>query len=122
MCTRMWTGGILGGVGSEVEKIMREEEPHLPRGTTFSLRGQIETMQSSFFRLGLGMIFAVVLVYLADDRELPILARSFHYSHGSPRRDGRYLVDAVCYRHHFERSFANGRQSCASASPRPTVF
>ena len=28
------------------------------------LRGQIETMQSSFFRLGLGMIFAVVLVYL----------------------------------------------------------
>ena len=54
----------LGGVGTDVEKIMREEEPHLPRGTTFALRGQIETMQSSFFRLGLGMIFAVVLVYL----------------------------------------------------------
>jgi multidrug efflux pump subunit AcrB len=54
----------LGGVGAEVEKIMREEEPHLPRGTSFALRGQIETMQSSFFRLGLGMVFAVVLVYL----------------------------------------------------------
>ncbi len=54
----------LGGVGAEVRKIMSEEEPHLPRGTSFSLRGQIETMQSSFFRLGLGMIFAVVLVYL----------------------------------------------------------
>jgi multidrug efflux pump subunit AcrB len=54
----------LGGVGAEVEKIMREEEPHLPRGTSFALRGQIETMQSSFFRLGLGMAFAVVLVYL----------------------------------------------------------
>ena len=54
----------LGGVGAEVRKIMREEEPNLPRGTSFSLRGQIETMQSSFFRLGLGMIFAVVLVYL----------------------------------------------------------
>jgi len=54
----------LGGVGTDVEKIMRDEEPHLPRGTTFALRGQIETMQSSFFRLGLGMIFAVVLVYL----------------------------------------------------------
>jgi multidrug efflux pump subunit AcrB len=54
----------LGGVGGEVEKIMREEEPHLPRGTTFALRGQIETMRSSFFRLGLGMVFAVVLVYL----------------------------------------------------------
>jgi multidrug efflux pump subunit AcrB len=54
----------LGGVGREVEKIMREEEDHLPRGTSFALRGQIETMQSSFFRLGLGMAFAVVLVYL----------------------------------------------------------
>ena len=54
----------LGGVGAEVRKIMREEEAHLPRGTSFDLRGQIETMQSSFFRLGLGMIFAVALVYL----------------------------------------------------------
>ncbi len=54
----------LGGVGSEVEKIMHQEEKHLPRGMTFALRGQIDTMQSSFFRLGLGMIFAVALVYL----------------------------------------------------------
>jgi multidrug efflux pump subunit AcrB len=54
----------LGGVGAEVRKIMRDETPRLPRGTTFSLRGQVATMQSSFFRLALGMIFAVVLVYL----------------------------------------------------------
>ena len=54
----------LGGVGAEVMKIMREEEPRLPRGTSFSLRGQVDTMQSSFFRLGLGLVFAVVLVYL----------------------------------------------------------
>lgn len=54
----------LGGVGRAVERIMRAEEPNLPRGTTFNLRGQVETMQSSFFRLGLGMAFAVVLVYL----------------------------------------------------------
>jgi multidrug efflux pump subunit AcrB len=54
----------LGGVGAEVQKIMREEEPNLPRGTTFALRGQVDTMQTSFFRLGLGMAFAVALVYL----------------------------------------------------------
>ncbi len=54
----------LGGVGSEVNKIIHDEEQHLPRGTTFELRGQIQTMYSSFFRLGLGMIFAVMLVYL----------------------------------------------------------
>jgi multidrug efflux pump subunit AcrB len=54
----------LGGVGSEVEKLVREEEGHLPRGVSLSLRGQLETMRASFLRLGLGMIFAVVLVYL----------------------------------------------------------
>ena len=54
----------LGSVGSEVEKIMKEEQAHLPRGTTFNLRGEYETMQTSFVRLGLGMVFAVVLVYL----------------------------------------------------------
>jgi multidrug efflux pump subunit AcrB len=54
----------LGGVGSEVEKIVREESGHLPRGVSLELRGQIQTMRSSFLRLGLGMIFAVVLVYL----------------------------------------------------------
>jgi multidrug efflux pump subunit AcrB len=54
----------LGSVGAEVRKIIREEEPHLPRGTSFALRGQVDTMQTSFFRLALGMIFAVVLVYL----------------------------------------------------------
>ncbi len=54
----------LGGVGTAVEKIMDQERSHLPRGTTLDLRGQYETMQSSFFRLGLGMVVAVVLVYL----------------------------------------------------------
>ena len=54
----------LGGVGAEVMKIMHEEEPHVPRGTSFTLRGQVDTMQSSFFRLRLGLVFAVVLVYL----------------------------------------------------------
>jgi multidrug efflux pump subunit AcrB len=54
----------LGGVGAEVEKIAKEESAHLPRGTSLALRGQYQTMRSSFFRLGLGMAFAVVLVYL----------------------------------------------------------
>ncbi len=52
----------LGSVGAEVEKIM--SQAHLPRGTTLDLRGQYATMQASFFRLALGIAFAVVLVYL----------------------------------------------------------
>ncbi len=54
----------LGSVGAGVEKIVHEAQAHLPKGTTLELRGQIITMQNSFFRLGLGMAFAVVLVYL----------------------------------------------------------
>ena len=54
----------LGSVGAGVEKIVAEMTPKLPRGTTIDLRGQVATMENSFYRLGMGMIFAVVLVYL----------------------------------------------------------
>jgi multidrug efflux pump subunit AcrB len=54
----------LGSVGGAVEKIVSRIEPKLPRGSSIDLRGQVATMQSSFYRLGMGMIFAVVLVYL----------------------------------------------------------
>src|SRR5207302_7359405 len=36
----------------------------LPRGTTVDIRGQVATMKSSFTRLGLGMVFEILLVYL----------------------------------------------------------
>jgi multidrug efflux pump subunit AcrB len=54
----------LGTVGAAVQNIMKDESKKLPRATTLTLRGQFDTMQSSFFRLGLGMIAAVILVYL----------------------------------------------------------
>jgi multidrug efflux pump subunit AcrB len=54
----------LGSVGAAVEKIVGDAGRHLPRGTSLEIRGQYRTMQTSFFRLGIGMIFAVVLVYL----------------------------------------------------------
>ncbi len=53
----------LGSVGRAVEKIVKEAEGKLPRGTTLVVRGQIQTMETSFYRLGLGVIFSIVLVY-----------------------------------------------------------
>jgi multidrug efflux pump subunit AcrB len=35
----------------------------LPKGSAIDVRGQILTMQTSFYRLGLGLIFSVILVY-----------------------------------------------------------
>ncbi|HEV2445552.1 MAG TPA: efflux RND transporter permease subunit, partial [Candidatus Sulfopaludibacter sp.] len=54
----------LGAVGDAVQKIVDKASRKLPRGTTIDVRGQYLTMQQSFFRLSLGIIFAVVLVYL----------------------------------------------------------
>jgi multidrug efflux pump subunit AcrB len=54
----------LGGFAVDVNRIIDKARRTLPRGTTIELRGQVDTMQSSFTRLGLGMVFAIVLVYL----------------------------------------------------------
>jgi len=54
----------LGAVGDAVQTIVDKAGKKLPRGTTIDVRGQYLTMQQSFFRLSLGIIFAVVLVYL----------------------------------------------------------
>jgi multidrug efflux pump subunit AcrB len=54
----------LGGVASDIRKIIADETKTLPVGTTIALRGEVDTMQKSFTRLGLGIIFAISLVYL----------------------------------------------------------
>ncbi|MEO8798410.1 MAG: efflux RND transporter permease subunit, partial [Polyangiaceae bacterium] len=57
-------GRDLGSVAKEVDHIVAETTKTLPRGSKLVVRGQVQSMQSSFKGLGYGMIFAVVLVYL----------------------------------------------------------
>jgi CzcA family heavy metal efflux pump len=57
-------GRDLGGVAKAFEKIVHAAEKKLPRGSTINVRGQVETMNSSFLGLGLGLLFAIALVYL----------------------------------------------------------
>jgi multidrug efflux pump subunit AcrB len=54
----------LGGVASDIRKIIADETKRLPVGTTIALRGEVDTMSKSFTRLGFGIIFAIGLVYL----------------------------------------------------------
>ena len=54
----------LGAVGDAVQKIVAQVSNKLPRGVTIDVRGQFATMQNSFYRLGIGLVFAIVLVYL----------------------------------------------------------
>jgi multidrug efflux pump subunit AcrB len=54
----------LGGVSNDVRKIIAEAQKKAPKGTTIILRGQSESMRTSFIGLGLGVAGAIVLVYL----------------------------------------------------------
>jgi multidrug efflux pump subunit AcrB len=54
----------LAGVAGEVDKILADVQSKLPRGTSITVRGQVETMRASFSGLSIGLIFAAVLVYL----------------------------------------------------------
>jgi multidrug efflux pump subunit AcrB len=57
-------GTDLGSVAEGVERIVDEIKGHLPRGAVVRIKGQVESMQSSFRGLSYGLVFAVLLVYL----------------------------------------------------------
>jgi multidrug efflux pump subunit AcrB len=57
-------GADLGSVEEAVRKVVDGFQSKLPRGTSIHVRGQAESMNSSFRNMGYGLIFAVVLVYL----------------------------------------------------------
>ena len=54
----------LGAVANDVQKVIDANRKYLPRGATVTLRGQIETMRTSFSGLFWGLLAAVVLIYL----------------------------------------------------------
>jgi CzcA family heavy metal efflux pump len=57
-------GRDLGSVATDIRKIMAEYESKLPRGTQMDLRGQVQTMGTSFGGLAAGVLVAIALVYL----------------------------------------------------------
>jgi multidrug efflux pump subunit AcrB len=57
-------GTDLASVADRVQALVDGMRPKLPRGSQVVLRGQVETMQASFVGLGVGLLMAIVLVYL----------------------------------------------------------
>ena len=57
-------GRDLGSVAGEIQKVIDAAKPDLPRGSRIALRGQVQTMQTSYVDLGYGILGAIVLVYL----------------------------------------------------------
>jgi multidrug efflux pump subunit AcrB len=57
-------GRDLGSVAQQVRTLVDQISTELPRGAHITVRGQVETMKSSFIGLGVGLLMAIVLVYL----------------------------------------------------------
>ena len=57
-------GRDLGGVSGDITRILNQTRNQLPRGSQVILRGQAETMRSSYIGLLAGLFFAILLVYL----------------------------------------------------------
>lgn len=54
----------LGGVSQDIARILEEVKKNLPRGAKVVMMGQVLSMNLAFLALLLGLVFALVLVYL----------------------------------------------------------
>jgi multidrug efflux pump subunit AcrB len=57
-------GTDLGYVSAQINKIIADAKKDLPKGSTIVVRGQVQTMKASFNGLLIGLIGAIVLVYM----------------------------------------------------------
>ena len=57
-------GKDLGSVAVKINALVDDMRPQLPRGSAVAVRGQARTMRSSFVELGVGLVMAIVMVYL----------------------------------------------------------
>jgi len=56
-------GTDLAQVAAGIDRVVKDNKSNLPRGTELIVRGQIETMHTSFVGLVSGLLFSIVLVY-----------------------------------------------------------
>jgi len=57
-------GRDLGGASQDINKIIDSMRSQLPRGSQVIVRGQVQTMRSSYVGLLVGLLFAILLDYL----------------------------------------------------------
>ncbi len=57
-------GRDLGSITTQIEGLVEAMRPQLPRGASILVRGQAHTMRASFIELGVGLVMAIVMVYL----------------------------------------------------------
>lgn len=56
-------GRDLGAVARDIQEIIDDFSPRLKPGNSIEIKGLVESMQTAFTRLGIGFLFAIILVY-----------------------------------------------------------
>ncbi len=102
-------GADLGSVADAVDRLVQQTKKKLPRGSTLIMRGQVESMRSSFRGLGFGLIFAVALVYFLMVVNFQSWLDPLIILMALPGAIRRHRVDALRHRHHRQRAGADGR-------------
>ena len=103
------SGRDLGGVLKDIIPLVEKAKKELPKGSFIMLRGQADTMNSSFTGLAIGLGLAIDTHLPALGCKLPELARPVHHHYRASRRPGRCGVGALFDTHDLERSRAHGR-------------
>ena len=57
-------GRDLGALASDIQTVIHDTAPDLPKGASVALRGQVSTMTSAYRQLFVGLAAAIVLIYL----------------------------------------------------------
>ena len=57
-------GRDLGGVSREIDRVIKDNQKDVPKGSQIIERGQITTMRASYVGLLTGLLFSIILVYL----------------------------------------------------------
>ena len=106
---RPFEGRDLGGVANDIERVLDQAKIRsCLAAAAIVMRGQVQSMKSNPSSASAwDLLFAVLLVYLSDGCQFPVLARPAHHHDGAARRAFSGIVsDALRHANHVERARA----------------
>ena len=103
------SGRDLGGVARDIDTRIDALRSQLPRGSHVVVRGQVQTMRSSYVgSLMGGLIFAILLDYLLIVVNFQSWLDPSHHDFGAARGSGGNCMVPLCYTYNVERSRSDG--------------
>ena len=94
----------LGAINTDMKAIIARYEKDLPKGTHITVRGQVQTMTASYTGLAIGVIGAIVLVYLLIVINFQSWTDAFIIITALPAAVAGSCLDAVDHSYHPERA------------------